>query len=788
MLEPLASPHRFSVDEILDWHGSLQRAFYAGDYLLVAQHAAPGGELAGQALILCGMVEQGKGALQSLEVLTPFSELCLAYACWVSNECQRALKVLRHLGIGGGCASIARDLEALVGASSIPIVTIAVALPIYTGEADAVRDARQRFGQFVCTHVGTQLVDESNPDALAMPFSSVIDDLPRGDRPFFIYSGTPQWLLPRDFAACEVPKVVWLHDTDRFFYRMSGNFGLFDVSMTNVSQEHYELTRTCNAFAASNLFCDSMSSPCPEAFYQAEKPLDLVFTGAGLDSPQIDRAHFIANLAELGRHFHVRVFDGHLDEPAFLDLLGSAKFVPIVNRYRGCPSPRWLQALSRGTFVLHPERTTFERFGPGCFPFRPEHMVEDMARHIEQWNDNTLGSPYNAATIFPEIRNALAPRQAPRSALFERTLKCAAMLVLLRRHGFARAVGPNGRQRSVWPVPAMDAWMFGAENILAKTDAMVAWRTQALAEDDDIGINNTAMTLIQQAILLRDRGRLVEAEARYRRALGIVDDGVARFPNSFVLHWNAAHWRMFFEGDVKGARERLLAIGANFGGLSFRPSQSDLGFGFRGADPVFWEYAYGDLVLQAAVRAGNREPDRADRLAIDRLIFSTLHGYLGLIEQWHGEREAALRRYLHALDFCERNAAVHVLALDTCLSLLNDAGTQAGDEIRAAFTSLTADIADINPRLFLSHIGPVLSAASALERRYILGPFLERWWLLRRVIDEPSGKKYFPRDSAEVDALIAVRAHWPLLLTKDVERADTAQPRQVLLRDLAQRL
>ncbi len=54
-----------------------------------------------------------------------------------------------------------------------------------------------------------------------------------------------------------------------------------------------------------------------------------------------------------------------------------------------------------------------------------------------------------------------------------------------------------------------------------------------------------------------------------------------------------------FENDLERGRAALKQYWPTLIRWTFDPAGSDLGFGFstRGRDPVFWEYAYGNLVL-----------------------------------------------------------------------------------------------------------------------------------------------------------------------------------------------
>ena len=75
----------------------------------------------------------------------------------------------------------------------------------------------------------------------------------------------------------------------------------------------------------------------------------------------------------------MKVIEGHMPEKDYFELISHAKFLPVVNRYAGSPSPRWRDALANGAFLLYPQGTFYGEIAPGCFPFRAETMVSDSA-------------------------------------------------------------------------------------------------------------------------------------------------------------------------------------------------------------------------------------------------------------------------------------------------------------------------------------------------------------------------------------------------------------------------
>ena len=89
-------------------------------------------------------------------------------------------------------------------------------------------------------------------------------------------------------------------------------------------------------------------------------------------------------LAELGNRYKVQVIEGHMPEEQYFEVISHAKFLPVVNRYAGSPSPRWRDALANCAFLLYPEGTFYGEIAPGCFPFKAETMVRDVAGHVQR--------------------------------------------------------------------------------------------------------------------------------------------------------------------------------------------------------------------------------------------------------------------------------------------------------------------------------------------------------------------------------------------------------------------
>lgn len=775
--------HRFSVDEIRSSYAGLEAAFLAGDYLLTAEFAPAGSELAGCSLALCGLLEAGEAALAALAAPGAMARLCLAFVQWSLGRPAEAKRELEALLRAEPDHALARDLLALVMAPTIPTWCVSVALPIQTSASKDSRAGEYRYNQFLVRNVGTQLSANALDYQCSQSFAVEIAATPAPDRPFFVFSGTPQWFIPRDLKAAGIPTILWCHDTELFYHRMSDNYNIFDISVVCTSQEHFEVSRASGSVAASNFFGDMLVLPFFGAAPDLNKEWDLIFTGTTLDSEQTDRVTFLWQLSALSERFKVLIVDGHLHEIEYLKLLGRGKFSPVISRYRGCPSPRWRDALSRGTFVLYPAETTYRHFSPGCFPFRPEHLAEDITRHLEAWNTDIPGSPYNLLEQLPGIARSLKSREQPRDQLFDRTLKFWSMLVLLKKHGRLRAAAGKpgqaefrppdqaGPQRWVWPMPGLDAGLYRRHGAVEKAGAVAKWRASVVEQDDEHGINNTALIHAQMAYILRQTGA-PDFHDYLRRARAILDYGLTRYPQSLALHWNSAHWQLFLQRDQAAAARLFQRIFDHFETFPFQPLGMGLGLPCVGpqVEPIFWDYGYGDFVLAAAVRGNGVLTDQHHRRLAD-VLRATAAGYLGWIAWRNHDRDAALDWYRRAIAIDGDNIQILWTAVMDQMAAIRSGGTAT--ELAAMFQALRPlywRLADLYPRILLT-CGEV---AFELWRQFgdqeELRDLISRWYRLRRIIDTPSGTKYFPRNDQEITHLLDLRPLWPPALASAVAR------------------
>lgn len=768
--------HRYTDAEILKSYDSIESALAAGDYLLVAEHAEENSELSGVAMVLGGFPEKGAellDAIENLSGLSPLAGVCRAFAAWRSNRPEEAASRLAGLLRDQPDLTIARELLSLVRAETIHVVVTAITRPIFTAASDHSSEARPRYGQFLLRHLGSQVEDIASDYQLGQPLAPALARLPPEEAPTFIYAGTPQWFAPPDLPEINIPKVIWMHDTDRFFYRMPWLYGAFDYPTVSISQEHYEIRQAVGHSGASNLFCDSLCSPAPRASLSTEKDYDLIFTGAVFQTPQTDRATVLAALSALADEFRILLVDGHIAEADYLDLIGRAKFVPVINRYRGCPSPRWRDALMRGTFVLYPQGTAYEKFVPGCFPFRPDHMVEDIATHLRSWDQTSSDSPYNIRRLWPDICRALGPMQTSHEDIFEGNLKLAAFQPLLRAHfrksgALPQRTPPTTTNSWSWAVPPIDVGMFGSDSIIARVSALAERLLVSDVSDDPVSTNGAAQLQIQLALLKRGAGQEKEALEHYDRAAAVIDRGLERNPDSLLLRWNRAHWRLFFATEREEAEAGFGAIRDNLDGLEFVAAGSELGFAFssRAQDPVFWEYEYGNLVLRAATK-----PNGNDASGIAQMLRATVHGYLGLIAAQTGRREAARNEYRAALSHRPDYLNIQRLLIANLMDEVEADPTITPSHDSATLPRDAIDRSGHHPVCLLEWSQRLFSSRDRIFSVADLSAHIDHWYRLRRVIGDSQNVRHFPQTPADFDLVLEMRDAWPDTLSQAVSRS-----------------
>ncbi|MDB5406888.1 MAG: hypothetical protein JWL84_1800, partial [Rhodospirillales bacterium] len=412
---------RFSPKCISTYYKSAARAFDCGDFVIAAQsNEAADRELKACAQILSGLIDQGLSELARQERVSGRGKLCQAYALWVLDRVAEAHAVLDEI-VDRETADAAAIFRGLLNREEITVFVTGAMLPVRTETTDTARQPVFRYGSITMKYVGSQLPDNAYDYRLHEPMDEFIRDLPASERPDIVFALSPQWLIPANFEQVDVPKVLWSHDEDVFLYRNVENFALYDVAICACSQAHFELSRSAGIFCASNVIFSPLATPFPEASLPERKDIDLLFTGSGLDEFHSEKPRFIYQLTELEPDYKVKLVNGHLPERQYFDLLRHTKFLPIVNRYAGAPSPRWRDALTHGACILYPEGTLYDEIAPGCFPIRESSISADVRRHLESFDK--IAPSYDLKENVPEVNRRFAIHRESREKSFERLLK-----------------------------------------------------------------------------------------------------------------------------------------------------------------------------------------------------------------------------------------------------------------------------------------------------------------------------------------------------------------------------
>ncbi len=682
-------------------YASPQEAFDRGDYLLAVECSPDGSELKGSACVLAGFIETGVKTLERLARRSDLASIHLAYGYWCLDRHADASRILS--AISGPQAALAAGLLQLVNSPSINVFVVAAHVPIFTAASDDLRQPSFRCGQFAVKHVCTQLPANAYDCALSDPFDQFIDSLPEQERPRFIYLGTPEWFLPRGIERVRIPKVVLVHDTDFFMYRSYENYFKPDVSLVCTSQEHYELTRGLGIRCAVNLFSDAFQA-MPEAPGERvqEKTIDVLFSGAAVDTATFEKARFMFQLSRLSGDFNIKIFDGHLEREEYQHALARAKFLPIVNRYRGQSSPRWRDALSEATLVLSPAGVPYGEICEGFFPFREEAIAEDIRRHLKGYAKQEKGSAYDVASIVAGLRERFPKKDVSLMQPLERNFKfCALMALEFERREGAREPS-DLPERWCWLVPQIDCYIHGEANILAK----IGHLTDALASDSNripSQYCDLASLHIQRIVIRGDQ--FPERDQILNAAFGVLEQGLKAYPKSLLLRFNRAHWSFFFRGDAGQEAAGLFEdLAAQVDQFEINPLGADIGLGYAGlsGDQVFPYYEYAQMIVSMATASGTpfSLPD-ADVGRVKRFLAGCALGYVGIAHANRADSGSAIESFRASLRAYPDNPRVARLMLaalikDVAANEYRDAG--AGGECVGMFYA----VANRDPSVLLT--------------------------------------------------------------------------------------
>ncbi|MBX9633952.1 MAG: hypothetical protein K2X44_03135, partial [Magnetospirillum sp.] len=633
---------------------------------------------------------------------------------------------------------VAGKLAQAIARPEIIVFTISVALPIFTAETGNSRDRSIRYGQFLVKHVASQLEHNCYDDVydVSKPFDEFIAGLDECDRPEFIFSASPQCILPLNYDRVQIPKLMWCHDTDLFLYRGYDNFLSNTINIVTTSQEHFELSRSLGVPAVSNIMSDTLCMPARETRLSEDKDIDILFTGAAVIGLHSEKSRFVYYLNKISDEFSVRVVDGHLPEREYDDLLKRSRFTPIINRYAGATSPRWREGLAQGGLLLFPQGTPYADIAPGAFPFRADHVEEDLRCHLRARRDTAshAGSPYNVDEILPGIDAGLAFLRDSREKQVERQLRFCLFQTLLEGAKTPAPRVPPPR-RITWYVPPVDAMQWGRDLVKSRMLGL-ADGADAASWRDDRDYNNAALIYVQVIHALKTTpSERARCEARRHE---IMAAGLERYPRSLLLRFNDAHWD--FMQHVKdgspvsdGVVAKFQAILRDSSTLDFDPESSDLGVAYTlsNLDQVFPYYDYGQMMVCWLVH--QRTPESAGALELvepRQVVLAAVHGYLAwaaLLRAPQGDiaaTEAAAGHLRISLQLFGGNLPVKQLYFR---SLARAYATAEGRHLARDLLNAFFVLVNHYPAALATDIGPALAAAEQLDEPETLARLVEEW-------------------------------------------------------------
>lgn len=753
---------RFTTDDIRATYGSAEQAFARGDFLNAAQMAPPESELKGSALILGGLVELGLDILERQPSLGPRAALCGALALWSLGRPAEAVGMLRGI-TDPEFADSAAAFATLIGRDNVTVFITGAILSVFAEHySESFIAPSYKYGTITAKYVGSQLEHNAYDYDPTTPFDEFINRLPADQKPDLLFSLSPQWLLAKNFHKVSTPKVLWCHDSDAFQYRNVDNYALYDAAICNCSQEHFELSQgTPGLYCAANMLLHPLATPFPEGSPHSEKNVDVIFTGSAIAPFHSEKPRFLFKIADIAKRHNLRIVEGHLPEKDYFALISHAKFMPIVNRYAGSPSPRWRDALASGTYVLYPEGTFYGEIAPGCFTYRAETIIEDTEQHLKNFARSS-DPAYDLSKVVPEINRRFAIHRQPREVSFERLLKYALFMGLIWPRS-TPAPKVSRQRRLCWLTPAVDCGLFGPAHVRDRI-AHVAAQIDSGDLTDAIDFNNAAHLHAQLVFTFRESH---DADAWAAKVDHYFKTGLARFPNSLLLAFNDAHWSFFKpKADLRAAAAKFQACIDRFNQLEFDVGGSDVAYAYtlHEADEVFPCYEYADVATSKMVLShtpqlhGHKAPPHDPR----DLILSACHGYLGWAKLKAEDQTAGLAHLRRAAAVYPHGLPIARLHFDALLRRALDTKSlsrREASDLAEAFIR----VVNINPSALLTHALVVLPLLVEGGEQRGASEILSAWYKLANVVHSLRAE-----DESRVLTRLSILYHVRLLLPHDL--------------------
>ncbi len=723
---------RFNSEDIWATYGSAEGAFARGDFLNAAQMAPVGSELKGCALILGGLQEQGLAILDRHTPLGGRSQMCRTLALWSLNRADEAVAALQGVA-DPEYREPAIAFETLIRRNDVTIFITGAILSVFPEHySESFISPSYTYGSITTKYVGSQFKENAYDYDSSQPLDRFIEGLPEDQKPDILFALSPQWILPRDFHKSSVPKVIWAHDSDAFQYRNVDNFALYDVAICNCSHEHFELSQgTPGLYCAANMLLHPLATPFPEASSQSVKTYDLIFTGSAMAPFHSEKPRFLYHLAGLSEQYKVQVIDGHMPERQYFEVISHAKFLPVVNRYAGMPSPRWRDALANGAFLLYPEHTFYGEIAPGTFPFKAETMLQDIAQHFDNFDAGT--SPdYDLATVVPEINARFSIHHQPREESYLRLLKYALFMGLVWPR--AAAAKPSRQRRPVWLTPAVDCGLFGHDHIRQRIGRVADnIRTDDLL--DELDYTNAGHLYAQMVFSFPEFAEAVRWASQADRYFA---EGLKRYSESLALLFTDAHWSFFRpDPDYASAEKKFRKIIECFDTLSFDPHGADIAFAYtlHDRDQVFPCYEYADIATSELVL--RHTPQLIGRKSLPHgtrdIILAACHGYLGWAALKREDTAGGLANLKRGIAIFPHGLPMLRLYFDTLLRQAADVGKRTpalASDLATAFIA----VVNANPSILMTHVYTIVPILADNGEREAAREVAAGWYRLANIV------------------------------------------------------
>lgn len=644
---------RFSPREIAKFYGDARSAFANGDFMTAVGLCQDMDELRACSLVLSGLTAGGIDCFGKQKNLSSKSILCLSYAHWVEGNGKQAIKLCDELINRNGSSQDAIEkagaLKMLIEKDTINVLISGAIVPVHRGNDDVHLFCEQYdYGQFKTAHFNTQICQEK-PKLGQQKHQVNFDSISTFDRPDLVLSLSPQWILPHELHCLDVPKALWCHDTDIFYAKSAANYQQYDLCIMNCQQEHFELSLASQVKCVSNMLLHPLTTEISEKRYTSnnQKKVDIIFTGSALDEFHYEKSRFVYQMSKLPEKFKIKIMPGHLKFDEYFQVLSESKFMPIINRYAGAPSPRWKEALLNSAFVMHPTGTFYEEVCKGCFGYEILNLEKEISRLIENYDrDKNQTKQFNSD--YHDTVNRIESMDFSATGNFVRLLKYAAFMTLVWNRGETKGM-IRPRPRTIWMTPNIDLGLFNHKNIRVKIENALAQASLNVSRDEK-DCNNLFLGFAKlgKSFPFSEQAKIWNHKAEHQ-----IETAIEQYPKSTLLRLNQAIWCIGKRNpDFKKAHENFHYVLKNLRNITLS-DVLDFEIGFSHLpwpyEFIFPHFDFAQEIMRVSVVKNGDETDKKFR----RILKSACLGYLAIIEKNNGRQKQCLillRRAAYAHD------------------------------------------------------------------------------------------------------------------------------------------